>query len=137
MLTLSIMECMRLGPLTRHQQDLYFKNPIFAMARLPNVQLPKDHRKKFYQLPIILADLVDVGLLLDPYIKTNIPVFCHLLFQQIFSVLRHVFRLIRLKGPPVPNCSIIDTSLKTSSVKGESKQWKIEKFFHYLDTLWA
>ncbi|XP_076129996.1 cyclin-dependent kinase-like 3 [Alosa pseudoharengus] len=56
----------KVGPLTRHQLDLYFKNPTFAVARLPEVQVPKDHRKKFYQLPITLADLVDACLQIDP-----------------------------------------------------------------------
>ncbi|XP_041948800.1 cyclin-dependent kinase-like 3 isoform X3 [Alosa alosa] len=28
----------KVGPLTRHQLDLYFKNPTFAVARLPEVQ---------------------------------------------------------------------------------------------------
>ncbi|KAL2095148.1 hypothetical protein ACEWY4_009867 [Coilia grayii] len=56
----------KVGPLTCHQQDLYFKNPMFAVARLPETELPKDYRKKFHQLPMFLADIVDACLQIDP-----------------------------------------------------------------------
>lgn len=51
-----------IGPLTRHQQDLYFQNPIFAVASLPEVQLLRDPRRKYHKLHFLVAEIVDVSL---------------------------------------------------------------------------
>ncbi|XP_038860562.1 cyclin-dependent kinase-like 3 [Salvelinus namaycush] len=57
----------KVGPLTRHQQDLYFQNPIFAVASLPEVQLPgAAPRRKYHKLHFLVAEIVDSCLQIDP-----------------------------------------------------------------------
>uniref|UniRef100_A0A8C7J7I1 Cyclin dependent kinase like 3 n=1 Tax=Oncorhynchus kisutch TaxID=8019 RepID=A0A8C7J7I1_ONCKI len=55
----------KVGPLTRHQQDLYFQNPIFAVASLPEVQLLRDPKRKYHKLHFLVAEIVDVSLQRD------------------------------------------------------------------------
>lgn len=50
-----------IGPLTLHQQELYFQNPEFAVARLPEVYHPSSARKKYPKLNPLLAELVHVS----------------------------------------------------------------------------
>ncbi|CAB1316704.1 unnamed protein product [Coregonus sp. 'balchen'] len=41
-------------------QDLYFQNPIFAVASLPEVQLLRDPRRKYHKLHFLVAEIVDI-----------------------------------------------------------------------------
>ncbi|KAK6317420.1 hypothetical protein J4Q44_G00128200 [Coregonus suidteri] len=56
----------KVGPLSHHQQDLYFQNPIFAVASLPEVQLLRDPRRKYHKLHFLVAEIVDSCLQIDP-----------------------------------------------------------------------
>ncbi|MBN3287704.1 CDKL3 protein, partial [Polyodon spathula] len=51
----------KVGPLTLHQQELYFQNPEFAVVRLPEVSHPSSARKKYPKLNPVLAELVHVS----------------------------------------------------------------------------
>lgn len=48
------------GNLTPHLQSIFSKNPIFAGVVLPQVQHPKNARKKYPKLNGLLADIVHV-----------------------------------------------------------------------------
>ncbi|KAK6474839.1 cyclin-dependent kinase-like 3 [Huso huso] len=61
----------KVGPLTLHQQELYFQNPEFAVARLPEVYHPSSARKKYPKLNPLLAELVHSCLQIDPIDRTS------------------------------------------------------------------
>ncbi|KAM9104152.1 cyclin-dependent kinase-like 3 isoform 8-T16 [Megaptera novaeangliae] len=49
---------LKVGNLTPHLQNIFSKNPIFAGVVLPQVQHPKNARKKYPKLNGLLADIV-------------------------------------------------------------------------------
>ncbi|XP_023568849.1 cyclin-dependent kinase-like 3 isoform X1 [Octodon degus] len=57
---------LKVGNLTPHLQNIFFKNPIFAGMVLPQVQHPNNARKKYPKLNGLLADIVDACLQIDP-----------------------------------------------------------------------
>ncbi|XP_036352971.2 cyclin-dependent kinase-like 3 isoform X1 [Ochotona princeps] len=56
----------KVGNLTPHLQSIFSKNPIFAGVVLPQVQHPKNARKKYPKLNGLLADIVHACLQIDP-----------------------------------------------------------------------
>ncbi|XP_069052031.1 cyclin-dependent kinase-like 4 isoform X2 [Lepisosteus oculatus] len=56
----------KVGPLTPQQLDLYCQNPVFAAATLPQVQLPREPRKKYHKVTPLLAEMVDSCFQIDP-----------------------------------------------------------------------
>nr|XP_058915912.1 cyclin-dependent kinase-like 3 [Kogia breviceps] len=57
---------LKVGSLTPHLQNIFSKNPIFAGVVLPQVQHPKNARKKYPKLNGLLADIVHACLQIDP-----------------------------------------------------------------------
>ncbi|XP_063086723.1 cyclin-dependent kinase-like 3 isoform X2 [Cavia porcellus] len=57
---------LKVGNLTPHLQNIFSKNPVFAGMILPQVQHPKNARKKYPKLNGLLADIVDACLQIDP-----------------------------------------------------------------------
>ncbi|XP_026953308.1 cyclin-dependent kinase-like 3 isoform X3 [Sagmatias obliquidens] len=57
---------LKVGNLTPHLQNIFSKNPIFAGMVLPQVQHPKNARKKYPKLNGLLADIVHACLQIDP-----------------------------------------------------------------------
>nr|XP_030725477.1 cyclin-dependent kinase-like 3 isoform X3 [Globicephala melas] len=57
---------LKVGNLTPHLQNIFSKNPIFAGVVLPQVQHPKNARKKYPKLNGLLADIVHACLQIDP-----------------------------------------------------------------------
>ncbi|XP_059999593.1 cyclin-dependent kinase-like 3 isoform X2 [Lagenorhynchus albirostris] len=57
---------LKVGNLTPHLQNIFSKNPIFAGVVLPQVQHPKNSRKKYPKLNGLLADIVHACLQIDP-----------------------------------------------------------------------
>eukprot|EP00069_Balaena_mysticetus_P001673 bmy_03804T0 len=56
---------LKVGNLTPHLQNIFSKNPIFAGVVLPQVQHPKNARKKYPKLNVLLADIVHACLQID------------------------------------------------------------------------
>ncbi|KAM6222394.1 cyclin-dependent kinase-like 3 [Rhynchocyon petersi] len=56
----------KVGNLTPHLQNIFSRSPIFAGVVLPQVQHPKNARKKYPQLNGLLADIVHACLQIDP-----------------------------------------------------------------------
>ncbi|KAM9104141.1 cyclin-dependent kinase-like 3 isoform 3-T3 [Megaptera novaeangliae] len=56
---------LKVGNLTPHLQNIFSKNPIFAGVVLPQVQHPKNARKKYPKLNGLLADIVHACLQID------------------------------------------------------------------------
>uniref|UniRef100_A0A673SX66 Cyclin-dependent kinase-like 3 n=1 Tax=Suricata suricatta TaxID=37032 RepID=A0A673SX66_SURSU len=61
----------KVGNLTPHLQNIFCKSPIFAGVVLPQVQHPKDARKKYPRLNGLLADMVHACLQIDPAERTS------------------------------------------------------------------
>ncbi|XP_065774632.1 cyclin-dependent kinase-like 3 isoform X2 [Muntiacus reevesi] len=57
---------LKVGNLTPHLQYIFSKSPIFAGVVLPQVQHPKNARKKYPKLNGLLADIVHACLQIDP-----------------------------------------------------------------------
>ncbi|XP_047412966.1 cyclin-dependent kinase-like 3 [Sciurus carolinensis] len=57
---------LKVGSLTPHLQNIFSKSPIFAGVVLPQVQHPKNARKKYPKLNGLLADIVHACLQIDP-----------------------------------------------------------------------
>uniref|UniRef100_A0A8C6RU16 Cyclin-dependent kinase-like 3 n=1 Tax=Nannospalax galili TaxID=1026970 RepID=A0A8C6RU16_NANGA len=57
---------LKVGNLTPHLQNIFSKSPIFAGMVLPQVQHPKNARKKYPKLNGLLADIVHACLQIDP-----------------------------------------------------------------------
>ncbi|XP_076994577.1 cyclin-dependent kinase-like 3 isoform X3 [Tamandua tetradactyla] len=57
---------LKVGNLTPHLQNIFCKSPIFAGVVLPQVQHPKNARKKYPKLNGLLADIVHACLQIDP-----------------------------------------------------------------------
>ncbi|XP_016053038.1 PREDICTED: cyclin-dependent kinase-like 3 isoform X2 [Miniopterus natalensis] len=57
---------LKVGNLTPHLQNFFSKSPIFAGVVLPQVQHPKNARKKYPKLNGLLADVVHACLQIDP-----------------------------------------------------------------------
>ncbi|XP_007473449.2 cyclin-dependent kinase-like 3 isoform X15 [Monodelphis domestica] len=56
----------KVGNLTPHLQNVFSRSPIFAGVVLPQVQHPKNARKKYPKLNGLLADIVHACLQIDP-----------------------------------------------------------------------
>ncbi|XP_019361833.1 PREDICTED: cyclin-dependent kinase-like 3 isoform X3 [Gavialis gangeticus] len=56
----------KVGNLTPHLQSVFIKNPVFSGVVLPEVQHPKNARKKYPKLGALLADMVHACLQIDP-----------------------------------------------------------------------
>ncbi|XP_072486031.1 cyclin-dependent kinase-like 3 isoform X5 [Notamacropus eugenii] len=56
----------KVGNLTPHLQNVFSRSPIFAGVVLPQVQHPKNARKKYPKLSGLLADIVHACLQIDP-----------------------------------------------------------------------
>ncbi|XP_037006750.2 cyclin-dependent kinase-like 3 isoform X2 [Artibeus jamaicensis] len=57
---------LKVGNLTPHLQNIFSKSPVFAGVILPQVQHPKNARKKYPKLNGFLADIVHACLQIDP-----------------------------------------------------------------------
>uniref|UniRef100_A0A8I6AQU1 Cyclin-dependent kinase-like 3 n=1 Tax=Rattus norvegicus TaxID=10116 RepID=A0A8I6AQU1_RAT len=57
---------LKVGNLTPHLHNIFSKSPIFAGVVLPQVQHPKNARKKYPKLNGLLADIVHACLQIDP-----------------------------------------------------------------------
>ncbi|XP_004696673.1 cyclin-dependent kinase-like 3 [Echinops telfairi] len=57
---------LKVGNLTPHLQNIFSKHPIFAGVVLPQVQHPRNARKKYPKLNGLLADIVHACLQIDP-----------------------------------------------------------------------
>ncbi|XP_054423958.1 cyclin-dependent kinase-like 3 [Pteronotus mesoamericanus] len=57
---------LKVGNLTPHLQNIFSKSPVFAGVILPQVQHPKNARKKYPKLNGLLADVVHACLQIDP-----------------------------------------------------------------------
>nr|XP_020137714.1 LOW QUALITY PROTEIN: cyclin-dependent kinase-like 3 [Microcebus murinus] len=57
---------LKVGNLTPHLQNIFSTSPIFAGVVLPQVQHPKNARKKYPKLNGLLADIVHACLQIDP-----------------------------------------------------------------------
>ncbi|XP_051023393.1 cyclin-dependent kinase-like 3 isoform X2 [Acomys russatus] len=57
---------LQVGNLTPHLHNIFSKSPIFAGVVLPQVQHPKNARKKYPKLNGLLADIVHACLQIDP-----------------------------------------------------------------------
>ncbi|XP_054105453.1 cyclin-dependent kinase-like 3 isoform X2 [Callithrix jacchus] len=57
---------LKVGNLTPHLQNIFSKSPVFAGVVLPQVQHPKNARKKYPKLNGLLADIVHACLQIDP-----------------------------------------------------------------------
>ncbi|XP_055458837.1 cyclin-dependent kinase-like 3 [Psammomys obesus] len=62
---------LKVGNLTPHLHNIYSKSPIFAGVVLPQVQHPKNARKKYPKLNGLLADIVHACLQIDPADRTS------------------------------------------------------------------
>uniref|UniRef100_A0A8C9CWJ0 Cyclin-dependent kinase-like 3 n=1 Tax=Panthera leo TaxID=9689 RepID=A0A8C9CWJ0_PANLE len=62
---------LKVGNLTPHLQNIFSKSPIFAGVVLPQVQHPKNARKKYPKLNGLLADIVHACLQIDPAERTS------------------------------------------------------------------
>ncbi|XP_028907330.1 cyclin-dependent kinase-like 3 isoform X3 [Ornithorhynchus anatinus] len=56
----------KVGNLTPHLQSIFLRSPIFSGVVLPQVQHPKNARKKYPKLNGLLADIVHACLQIDP-----------------------------------------------------------------------
>ncbi|KAM5299341.1 cyclin-dependent kinase-like 3 [Ctenodactylus gundi] len=57
---------LKVGNLTPHLQNIFSKSPVFAGVILPEVQHPRNARKKYPKLNGLLADIVHACLQIDP-----------------------------------------------------------------------
>ncbi|XP_058134782.1 cyclin-dependent kinase-like 3 isoform X2 [Dasypus novemcinctus] len=57
---------LKVGNLTPHLQNIFSRSPIFAEVVLPQVQHPKNARKKYPKLNGLLADIVHACLQIEP-----------------------------------------------------------------------
>ncbi|KAL6053195.1 hypothetical protein STEG23_025371, partial [Scotinomys teguina] len=62
---------LKVGSLTPHLHNIFSKSPIFAGMVLPQVQHPKNARKKYPKLNGLLADIVHACLQIDPAERTS------------------------------------------------------------------
>ncbi|GAB5566709.1 cyclin-dependent kinase-like 3 isoform X2 [Prionailurus iriomotensis] len=62
---------LKVGNLTPHLQNIFSKSTIFAGVVLPQVQHPKNARKKYPKLNGLLADIVHACLQIDPAERTS------------------------------------------------------------------
>ncbi|XP_077680167.1 cyclin-dependent kinase-like 3 isoform X4 [Eretmochelys imbricata] len=56
----------KVGNLTPHLQSIFIRSPVFSGVVLPEVQHPKNARKKYPKLCALLADIVHACLQMDP-----------------------------------------------------------------------
>uniref|UniRef100_A0A8C8SFX1 Cyclin-dependent kinase-like 3 n=1 Tax=Pelusios castaneus TaxID=367368 RepID=A0A8C8SFX1_9SAUR len=56
----------KVGNLTPHLQSIFIRSPVFSGVVLPEVQHPKNARKKYPKLCALLADMVHACLQMDP-----------------------------------------------------------------------
>ncbi|XP_062443714.1 cyclin-dependent kinase-like 3 [Rhea pennata] len=56
----------KVGSLTPHLQSIFIRSPVFSGMVLPEVQHPKNARKKYPQLTALLADMVHACLQINP-----------------------------------------------------------------------
>ncbi|XP_015865083.1 cyclin-dependent kinase-like 3 isoform X2 [Peromyscus maniculatus bairdii] len=62
---------LKVGNLTPHLHNIFSKSPIFAGVVLPQVQHPKNARKKYPKLNGLLAEIVHACLQIDPAERTS------------------------------------------------------------------
>ncbi|XP_038628452.1 cyclin-dependent kinase-like 3 isoform X2 [Tachyglossus aculeatus] len=67
----------KVGNLTPHLQSIFLRSPIFSGVVLPQVQHPKNARKKYPKLNGLLADIVHACLQIDPEDRISCTALLH------------------------------------------------------------
>ncbi|XP_067085188.1 cyclin-dependent kinase-like 4 [Osmerus mordax] len=122
----------KVGPLTCHQLDLYFQNPSFAMATLPEAEPSRDPRRKYHKLHPLVAEIVDTCLQIDPSDRMTC---CQILGHRYFTKDQFPERFIpeiqallekdaRVNNMPRSPSSLLQKELATDTSPNSRRQWK-------------
>ncbi|XP_006866267.1 PREDICTED: cyclin-dependent kinase-like 3 [Chrysochloris asiatica] len=103
---------LKVGNLTPHLQNIFSKSPIFAGVVLPQVQHPKNARKKYPKLNGFLADIVHACLQIDPAERiSSTDLLHHEYFTRDGFIENMPVPLHNLHSDLVPSCKQIRASL--------------------------
>uniref|UniRef100_G1MHJ3 Cyclin-dependent kinase-like 3 n=3 Tax=Ailuropoda melanoleuca TaxID=9646 RepID=G1MHJ3_AILME len=123
---------LKVGNLTPHLQNIFSKSPIFAGVVLPQVQHPKNARKKYPKLNGLLADIVDACLQIDPAQRTSST---DLLHHEYFTRDGFIEKFIPELRAKLLQEAKVNSFIKPKENSKENELTKDERKTSYINTL--
>ncbi|XP_057162994.1 cyclin-dependent kinase-like 3 isoform X1 [Ursus arctos] len=123
---------LKVGNLTPHLQNIFSKSPIFAGVVLPQVQHPKNARKKYPKLNGLLADIVDACLQIDPAQRTSST---DLLHHEYFTRDGFIEKFIPELRAKLLQEAKVNSFIKPKENSKENELMKDERKTSYTNTL--
>ncbi|CAK6446055.1 unnamed protein product [Pipistrellus nathusii] len=123
---------LKVGNLTPHLQNFFSKSPIFAGVVLPQVQHPKNARKKYPKLNGLLADIVHACLQIDPAERISSA---DLLHHEYFTRDGFVGKFLPELRAKLLQEAKVNSFIKSKENSKENELMKDERKTMYTDTL--
>ncbi|XP_054573811.1 cyclin-dependent kinase-like 3 isoform X1 [Eptesicus fuscus] len=123
---------LKVGNLTPHLQNFFSKSPIFAGVVLPQVQHPKNARKKYPKLNGLLADIVHACLQIDPAERISSA---DLLHHEYFTRDGFIEKFIPELRAKLLQEAKVNSFIKSKENSKENELIKDERKTVYTDTL--
>ncbi|XP_035583324.1 cyclin-dependent kinase-like 3 isoform X3 [Zalophus californianus] len=123
---------LKVGNLTPHLQNIFSKSPTFAGVVLPQVQHPKNARKKYPKLNGLLADIVDACLQIDPAERTSST---DLLHHEYFTRDGFIEKFIPELRAKLLQEAKVNSFIKPKENSKENELMKDERKTTYTNTL--
>ncbi|XP_036137928.1 cyclin-dependent kinase-like 3 isoform X1 [Molossus molossus] len=123
---------LKVGNLTPHLQNIFSKSPIFAGVVLPQVQHPKNARKKYPKLNGLLADIVHACLQIDPAERISST---DLLHHEYFTRDGFIEKFIPELRAKLLQEAKVNSFIKPKENSKENELMKDERKTIYTDTL--
>ncbi|XP_070273264.1 cyclin-dependent kinase-like 3 [Myotis yumanensis] len=123
---------LKVGNLTPHLQNFFSKSPIFAGVVLPQVQHPKNARKKYPKLNGLLADIVHACLQIDPAERISSD---DLLHHEYFTRDGFIEKFIPELRAKLLQEAKVNSFIKSKENSKENELMKDERKTMHTDTL--
>nr|KAF6348036.1 cyclin dependent kinase like 3 [Myotis myotis] len=123
---------LKVGNLTPHLQNFFSKSPIFAGVVLPQVQHPKNARKKYPKLNGLLADIVHACLQIDPAERISSA---DLLHHEYFTRDGFIEKFIPELRAKLLQEAKVNSFIKSKENSKENELMKDERKTMHTDTL--
>ncbi|XP_008064058.1 cyclin-dependent kinase-like 3 isoform X1 [Carlito syrichta] len=123
---------LKVGDLTPHLQNMFSKSSIFDGVVLPQVQHPKNARKKYPKLNGLLADVVHACLQIDPAERISSS---ELLHYEYFTRDGFIEKFIPELRAKVLQEARVNSFIKPKENSKENELWKDERKTIYTNTL--
>ncbi|XP_069340154.1 cyclin-dependent kinase-like 3 isoform X2 [Eulemur rufifrons] len=123
---------LKVGNLTPHLQNIFSTSPIFAGVVLPQVQHPKNARKKYPKLNGLLADIVHACLQIDPAERVSST---DLLHHEYFTRDGFIEKFIPELRAKLLQEAKVNSFIKPKENSKENELMKDERKTIYINTL--